>query len=111
MRSTVIAIAALLGGLAVSSAEAMPIPAVGTPAGVTTSGAPAVNVDYACGRGWHATPWGECRPNRWGPPPPRWGYRRPPPPPWGWHGHRHHRDDWREDRGWRDDGWRRRRDW
>jgi hypothetical protein len=61
MRSSVFAIAALLGGLAVSSAEAMPIPAVGTTAAV-----PVVKVDYACGRGWHVTRWGECRPNRWG---------------------------------------------
>ncbi|WP_152096616.1 hypothetical protein [Rhizobium dioscoreae] len=97
MRSSVIAIAALLGSLVVSSAEAMPIPAVGTAAS-----APIVKVDYACGRGWHLTRWGECRPNRWGPPPRRWGYYRPPPPPpWGWHGHRHHRDGWRDDR-WRD---------
>ncbi|WP_092714470.1 GCG_CRPN prefix-to-repeats domain-containing protein [Rhizobium multihospitium] len=97
MRSSVIAIAALFGSLVVSSAEAMPIPAVGTAASV-----PIVKVDYACGRGWHLTRWGECRPNRWGPPPRRWGYYRPPPPPpWGWHGHRHHRDGWRDDR-WRD---------
>ncbi|ASW05099.1 hypothetical protein FBZ98_10912 [Rhizobium sp. ERR 922] len=97
MRSSVIAIAALFGSLVVSSAEAMPIPAVGTAAS-----APIVKVDYACGRGWHLTRWGECRPNRWGPPPRRWGYYRPPPPPpWGWHGHRHHRDGWRDDR-WRD---------
>ena len=106
MRSSVFAIAALLGGLAVSSAEAMPIPAVGTTAAV-----PVVKVDYACGRGWHATRWGECRPNRWGPPPRYgWGggYHRPPPP-WGWHGHR---DGWRGDGGWRRDRWRdRHRDW
>lgn len=38
-------------------------------------------VDYACGRGWRLTRWGECVPRR-GPPPPR--YYRPPPPDWGW---------------------------
>ncbi|HEY0121457.1 MAG TPA: hypothetical protein VGC14_06820 [Rhizobium sp.] len=102
MRLSVIAIAAVLGGLAVSSAEAMPVPAVGT-----VAAAPVVKVDYACGRGWHLTPWGECRPNRRGPPRGYYGWgNRPPPPPWGWHGHRPHRDRWERD-GWRD----RRRDW
>ncbi|WP_168598795.1 hypothetical protein [Rhizobium sp. SG570] len=101
MRSSVFAIAALLGGLAVSSAEAMPVPAIGTTAAV-----PVVKVDYACGRGWHVTRWGECRPNRWGPPPPRYGWGHRPPPPWGWYGHRDYRD------GWHGDGrWRRHRDW
>lgn len=110
MRSSVFAIAALLGGLVVSSAEAMPIPAVGTTAAV-----PIVKVDYACGPGRHVTRWGECRSNRWGPPPRYgWGggYHRPPPP-WGWHGHR---DGWRGDGrrgdGWGRDRWRdRHRDW
>jgi hypothetical protein len=37
-------------------------------------------VDYACGRGWRLTRWGDCVPRR-GPPPPR--YYRPPPPDWG----------------------------
>ncbi|WP_432444438.1 GCG_CRPN prefix-to-repeats domain-containing protein [Rhizobium lusitanum] len=93
MRSSMIAIAVLLGSLAVTSAEAMPVPAVGTTASV-----PVVKVDYTCGRGRHVTRWGDCRPNRWGPPPRRWGYYRPPPPPpWGWRDHRRH---------WRDDGWR-----
>ncbi|WP_454853711.1 GCG_CRPN prefix-to-repeats domain-containing protein [Rhizobium binxianense] len=55
----------------------------------------AISVDWACGRGWHQTPWGDCRPNwrRPPPPPPRYVYRRgwdgprewhhrPPPPRW-----------------------------
>ncbi|MCJ2080733.1 GCG_CRPN prefix-to-repeats domain-containing protein [Methylobacterium sp. J-090] len=46
-----------------------------------------------CGPGWHANPWGECRPNRR--PPPYYdrgydrgyGYRPPPPPPeYGYYG-------------------------
>ena len=108
MRLSVIAIAAVLGGLAVSSAEAMPVPAaVAIPAVAgTVAEAPVVKVDYACGRGWHLTRWGECRPNRWGPPRGYgWGYDRPPPPR-GWYGHRPHRDRWERD-GWRE----RRRDW
>ncbi|MEF0943907.1 GCG_CRPN prefix-to-repeats domain-containing protein [Rhizobium sp. BR 362] len=102
MRLSVIAVAAALGGLIASSADAMPIAAVGT-----VAKAPVVNVDYACGRGWHLTPRGVCRPNRYGPPRGYgWGYYRPPPPRWGWYGHRpYYRDGW-------DGGWRGRpRDW
>ncbi|WP_337270615.1 GCG_CRPN prefix-to-repeats domain-containing protein [Oryzifoliimicrobium ureilyticus] len=69
-------------------AEAMPIASVSEP-----SAAPVVKVDYACGRGFHLSRWGDCRPNWGGPPPRRYIYRdygwrhRPPPPPWahGWH--------------------------
>ncbi|PZM16097.1 GCG_CRPN prefix-to-repeats domain-containing protein [Rhizobium tubonense] len=79
MKSSVIVSAVLLGGLAATSVEAMPIAKSAT----TESVSSVVTVDYACGRGWHATPWGECRPNAWrGPPPRYWGRR--PPPPYGW---------------------------
>jgi hypothetical protein len=59
-----------------------------------------VKIDYACGRGWHLSRHGVCRPNRPPPPPPRWhrppprwddrphhwhGHDRPPPPPPGWY--------------------------
>ncbi|WP_409566591.1 GCG_CRPN prefix-to-repeats domain-containing protein [Rhizobium leguminosarum] len=52
----------------------------------------AAQVDYSCGRGFHLTPWGVCRPNGWRrSPPPYWGHR-PPPPPYGLHsGYRPHR--------------------
>ncbi|NTG39513.1 GCG_CRPN prefix-to-repeats domain-containing protein [Rhizobium rhizogenes] len=108
MRLSVFAIAAVLGGLAVSSAEAMPVSATGSITAVvrTAAEAPVVKVDYACGRGWRLTRWGECRPRRWGPPR-GYGYYRPaPPPPWGYYGHRPHRDRWERD-GRRE----RRRDW
>ncbi|MBB3612895.1 hypothetical protein [Rhizobium sp. BK602] len=107
MKLSIFAIAAVLGGLAVSSAEAMPISAAGPiPAVGTAAAAPVVKVDYACGRGWHLTRWGECRPNRWGRPRGYgYGYYRPapPPPPWGYYGRPHHR--------WHGDRWRDRRDW
>lgn len=95
MKLSVIVTALALGGLAASAAQAMPAPAVdrGAPSSV-------VNIDYACGRGWHVTPWGHCRPNeRYAPPPPRyWGHR---PPEWA-------RDEYRP-REYRPyyDGWRR----
>lgn len=93
MRLSVITTAVLLGGLAVSSAQAMPTAVA--PAHVEKNAA-VINVDYACGRGWHVTPWGECRPNGWRRPPPRyWDDRRPAR--YGWHegGYRHHdRDRW-----------------
>lgn len=94
MRRLVIAAALVASGFAATAANAMPT--------VSFSKAPSsvVRVDYECGRGFHVTPWGECRPNRWRrppPPPPYWGHHRPaywggyhrppPPPPW----HHHHR--------------------
>ncbi len=90
MRITTIALAIAMSGFGVSMAEAMPMPAVdsGTAAGNV------VKVDYACGRGYHLSRWGNCRPNWRQPPPPRYygggyGYGRPrwdrpPPPRYGW---------------------------
>lgn len=95
MRLSVIVTALALGGFAASAAQAMPAPAIdaGSPSSV-------VKVDYACGPGWHVTPYGHCRPNaryRPAPPPPYWGHR---PPPWAWggyhpHGYRPYNDGWR----------------
>ncbi|MDB5657382.1 MAG: hypothetical protein JWQ94_4995 [Tardiphaga sp.] len=103
--------AALFLLIPASAAVAMPMASIAdAPTGV-------LQVDYACGPGRHETSWGDCRPNGWRRPPPRYdegwdrpppppryrGYRhfdeRGPPPPWG----RHFRDDgppppW--DRGW-----------
>ena len=80
MRMSLIATALVLGGVAASAAQAMPMPDV---AGQQQS-SPVVKVDYACGPGWHLTPWGHCRPNR-AYVPPRYGWaRRPPPPPYGY---------------------------
>jgi hypothetical protein len=79
MRMSLIATALVLGGVAASAAQAMPMPAVA--AQQTPS---VVKVDYACGPGWHVTPWGHCRPNR-AYLPPRYGWaRRPPPPPYAY---------------------------
>ncbi|WP_442200895.1 GCG_CRPN prefix-to-repeats domain-containing protein [Rhizobium sp. RAF56] len=82
MRMSVLATALVLGGVAASTAQAMPSPAPIDAAKTSQI----VNVDYACGRGWHATPWGHCRPNRYAPPPRRDWERRGPPP--GWYGYR-----------------------
>ncbi|KQV10535.1 hypothetical protein ASC97_17520 [Rhizobium sp. Root1203] len=93
MRMTTIALAIAMSGFGVSIAEAMPIAPIES--GATKN---AVLVDYACGRGYHLTPWGNCRPNWRQPPPPRYGWRyersygwgnRPPP-----------RHGWRDDRSW-----------
>jgi hypothetical protein len=70
MRKTMIAMAIALSGFGVSVAEAMPIGAVQS--GATNN---VVQVDYACGRGFHVTPWGDCRPNWRRPPPPRYERR------------------------------------
>jgi len=87
-------IAGLVGG---GSANAMPIGNVAPPAAASN----VVTVDYACGRGYHLSPSGYCRPNRWAPPPrPRyyshrwdrrdhWDRRGPP------------RRDWRDRREYR----------
>jgi|EndMetStandDraft_7_1072992.scaffolds.fasta_scaffold207274_2 hypothetical protein len=104
MRKTIIAMAIALSGFGVSVAEAMPMGAVQSGA---TSNSNIVQVDYACGRGYHVTPWGDCRPNWRRPPPPRyerryerrygWGHR--PPPRYGWRDDRGHRPPpWARDR-------------
>ena len=93
MRMRMIAAAIAMFGFGASMAEAMPIAPVNGIAAQNT-----VLVDYACGRGYHLTPWGNCRPNWRQPPPPRYGWRyersygwgnRPPP-----------RHGWRDDRSW-----------
>ncbi|MEZ2127165.1 MULTISPECIES: GCG_CRPN prefix-to-repeats domain-containing protein [unclassified Sinorhizobium] len=91
MRMMIIA-AALIGGFVATNANAMPIAPVNVQSQV-------IKVDYECGRGWHLTRWGECRPNRWDRrPPPRYSWHRPPPPRWAWDGPR-----WRDrERGYYD---------
>ena len=96
MKALSIAAALLAGSLSIGTAEAMPIGTINVQSNVT-------KVDYACGRGWHLTRWGECRRNdyrRYAPPVRYW--HRPPPPRWGWGGgwerpRPYYRD---RDRGW-----------
>lgn len=91
MRTKMLGLAAVVaGGLGtMTAANAAPL-GLGPVAGPR---APLVErVADGCGPGFHANPWGRCRPNRWdyGPPrgaygPPRGygydrGYDRPPPP-------------------------------
>ncbi|WP_083199333.1 GCG_CRPN prefix-to-repeats domain-containing protein [Rhizobium sp. AC44/96] len=110
MRISTIAIAIALSGAAVSIADAMPM----APIEPGAAKAP-VLVDYACGRGYHITQWGNCRPNWRPPPPPRYGWRyertygwgdRPPPrygwgydrprrPPPGWDRYDRYDNNWR----------------
>ncbi|WP_244480274.1 hypothetical protein [Rhizobium sp. Root1220] len=52
MRNTMIATAIAIFGFGISVAEAMPIAPIGTPVEKNT-----VLVDYACGRGFHISPW------------------------------------------------------
>jgi len=65
---------------AASTAQAMPA----APGGLR-QGSPVIQADWACGRGFHMTRWGNCRPNweqpRWRRPPPRFydEYERPRP--------------------------------
>ncbi|MGO4352409.1 hypothetical protein AB4Z25_10765 [Rhizobium sp. RAF36] len=100
MKIITLAAALVIGGLSALSAEAMPV----APLAVDNAAASDVTkVDYACGRGWHMTRWGECRRNdyrRHAPPVRYW--HRPPPPRWGWGGgwerpRPYYRD---RDRGW-----------
>nr|WP_081760665.1 hypothetical protein [Rhizobium sp. CF080] len=100
MRRIILAASLVAACLFGGTANAMPIGSVAVPAKPA-----AEKVDWACGRGYHLNRWGDCRPNRWSPPPPpryshrwdrrdRWDYRGPP------------RREWRDHRDWRD-----RRDW
>jgi hypothetical protein len=91
MRYSLVAAAVLWGGLAVSAAQAMPMAAPS----VTAEKAAIIQVDYACGRGWHETPNGDCRPNDWRRGPPRRDWDLPPPR------HHHRWDDNRDDGNWR----------
>jgi len=98
MRNIVLGAALLISGLMGASANAMP---TAQPlARVTTD---IQTVDYACGRGYHLSPRGFCRPNG----PPRyersWGRRDA----WEWR-ERQARREWRERRAWeREREWRR----
>ncbi|MGA1801335.1 GCG_CRPN prefix-to-repeats domain-containing protein [Rhizobium sp. HT1-10] len=89
MKKLIVASAILIGGFVSTAANAMPA------VSITTTPTSVIQVDYVCGRGYHQTPWGDCRPNWRRPPPPEryYGWHRPPPPPyWGerqWR--RHHR--------------------
>ncbi|EJZ18041.1 hypothetical protein NE852_13930 [Rhizobium sp. Pop5] len=93
MKALSIAAALLAGSLSIGTAEAMPMGSINVQSNI-------VKADYACGRGWHLTPWGECRRN----------WQRPPmafyggPPRWGWDGPRwRHERRWDRDRRWNDD--------
>jgi hypothetical protein len=92
MQKILFASAILFGGLVATAAGAMP-------AGSFAKSTPgAVQIDYACGRGAHMTPYGHCRPNHWGPPPEVvYHHRRD-----DWNGPRHNwhgddQQDWRRD--------------
>jgi hypothetical protein len=84
MRMSVFATALVLGGVGVSAAQAMPMPAVGA-----QQLSPVVNVAYPCGPGWHLSRYGRCVPNRVYAEPRYYGYygyrgyRGPPPYAWG----------------------------
>ncbi|MBB3660119.1 hypothetical protein FHX15_005388 [Rhizobium sp. BK650] len=95
MRKLLITIALLVAGLASGAATAAPVASVAVPNKPNV-----LTVDYACGRGYHLSPRGFCRPNRWAPPPSYYGWDRG----YGWG--RPYRE-WREYR--RDDRWD--RDW
>ena len=92
MRNIILAASLLVAGLFAGPASSMPLGGITTPPNVNIQ-----NVDRACGRGFHLSPRGFCRPN--GPPPPRydrydrrdhWDRRGPPPREW-----RRDRRDWR----------------
>jgi hypothetical protein len=95
MKKMIFASVILFGGLVATAASAMPAVSFEKPA------SDVIKVDWACGRGLHETPWGGCRPNRWGLPPERAYFHRS----WGggdWgrerHGWRHGDErDWRRD--------------
>ena len=81
MRNIVLGAALLISGLTAASANAMPF---GQPSGPAI---PSIQtVDYACGRGYHLSPRGFCRPNG----PPRYERR------WD------RRDSWEDRREWRE---------
>jgi hypothetical protein len=82
MKAFFIAAALLVGAPAISQAQPVPNVPVAVGGGVDhLHGGLYQPVDYACGRGWRLTRYGECVPRR-GPPPDR--YHRPPPREWGW---------------------------
>jgi hypothetical protein len=98
MRKLLVTIALLAAGITAGAANAAP---VGSMTALAASNI--ITVDFACGRGYHLSPRGFCRPNRWAPPPRRYyGWDRS----YGWD--RPHRG-WREYR--RYERWDRDRDW
>ncbi|MBB3312449.1 hypothetical protein FHT78_004231 [Rhizobium sp. BK196] len=106
MRKLLVTVALLAAGVTAGAANAAPVGRVTAPAVANV-----MTVDYACGRGYHLSPRGFCRPNRWAPPPPRfYGWDRPHR---GWEYRRYGR--WDRDRDWREyrryDRWDRDGDW
>lgn len=98
MRKIVLSAALLVSALLSSGANALPIVQSGLPISSQLQ-----NVDYACGRGYHLSPRGFCRPN--GPPRDyrdrwdrrdRWEARRE------WR-ERQARREWRERRAWEEE--------
>lgn len=79
MRKLLLVVGILFAALTGGAANAAPFGMVTAPAA-----SPVVNVDYACGRGFHLSPRGYCRPNRWA----------PPPRPRYYSHHWHRRDHW-----------------
>lgn len=67
----IVAAVAWTGLMAASAVQAMPM--AGAEMNVGRSSV--IQVDYACGRGWHEGYDGDCRPNFWrhGPPRGEWG--------------------------------------
>lgn len=100
MRGLILSAGLILGTLLGTGANAMPL---GQP--VAPSASAAQKIDYTCGRGFHLSPRGICRPNG----PPRYERR------WDRHDHWRDRRDWRERREWRErQEWRdrhERREW
>lgn len=96
MRKLMLSAALIIVGLFASSANAMPTGNQSAPGNSLVQKA-----DYACGRGYHLSPRGYCRPNG----PPRGYYGG------GWD----RRDRWEDRREWRDRQarreWRDRQDW
>ncbi|AQS63477.1 hypothetical protein AGRHK599_LOCUS4850 [Rhizobium rhizogenes] len=103
MRKMIFGAGMILSALFGTGANAMP---VGQPSAPATSNVQ--TVDYACGRGFHLSPRGYCRPN--GPPRYERGWDRRD----RWEGRREWRErqarrEWRERRDRRD--WRQHREW
>ncbi|MDR6665756.1 GCG_CRPN prefix-to-repeats domain-containing protein [Rhizobium sp. 1399] len=99
MRKLLVTVALLAAGITAGAANAAP---VGNVTALAASNV--ITVDYACGRGYHLSPRGFCRPNRWAPPPRRYygwdrsyGWDRPHR---GWREYRRY-DRWDHDRDWR----------
>jgi len=92
MRKIILSAGIILSSLLANAANAMPSAQPSIPATSLLQ-----QVDYACGRGFHLSPRGFCRPNG---PPPLYGDR------WD------RRDRWEARREWRDRReWQERRNW